>query len=190
MAIDKDSARLLNEYVNGDEAAAQEIFHRYVEKLTALAEKKLSRQIQQRVDAEDIIQSVYRSFFRKAKDDKVRLRRSGDLWRLLAGMTIKKVLQRVEYETAKRRDPAAEVPGALLQDLLAKDPGPEEQDMLPDLLKQFMASLSERPRIVLERRLQGQSQVSISRDLDVSESTIRRILRNLKTSLQQLFLED
>lgn len=61
-----------------------------------------------RFDPEDVVQSVYRSFFRKAENEEFTLKRSGDRWRLLANITIKKTMKRVEFELAKKRDPRVE----------------------------------------------------------------------------------
>src|SRR4051794_29396276 len=88
---DLPSAELLARYRNGDGTAAEELFARYAERLTRLARSRLSRRLAARVDAEDVLQSAYRSFFRLATAGEVVSHQSGDLWRLLVRITLRKV---------------------------------------------------------------------------------------------------
>src|SRR5262245_31380615 len=89
---DTPSAELVARYHRGgDESAAEELFRRYCGRLTALARSRLSQALAARVDAEDVVQSAYRSFFRLARGGDVVLRASGDLWRLLVRITLRKV---------------------------------------------------------------------------------------------------
>src|SRR5262245_3026211 len=94
---DTPSAELLARYRRDDQAAAEELFRRYAGRLTALARSRLSHALAPRVDAEDVVQSAYRSFFVLARDGDVLLRESGDLWRLLVRITLRKV-----YRSARR----------------------------------------------------------------------------------------
>src|SRR4029079_10554541 len=47
----------------GDEGAAAEVFRRFAGRLIALAHTELDARLRRKVDPEDIVQSVYRSFF-------------------------------------------------------------------------------------------------------------------------------
>src|SRR6266567_4708438 len=94
---DVPSAELLARYRQHDDAAAAMLFHRYADRLTRLARSRLSRKLAARVDAEDVILSAYRSFFLLARGAEVTLRQSGDLWRLLVRITLRKV-----YRNARR----------------------------------------------------------------------------------------
>ncbi len=57
------SAQLLIRWREGDQAAADALFRRYAERLIGLVRLRLSEKLARRVDPEDIVQSVYRSFF-------------------------------------------------------------------------------------------------------------------------------
>src|SRR5437016_11133519 len=91
------SAELLARYRQQDAAAAEALFQRYLKRLTQLARSRLSRKLAARVDAEDVVLSAFRSFFRLARGTEVTLRQSGDLWRLLVRITLRKV-----YRNARR----------------------------------------------------------------------------------------
>ena len=84
--------------------AAAEIFNRHVDRLVALAAARLSQKYAQRVDPEDVVQSAFRSFFREAKSGRYTYERSGDLWRLLAGININKLYRHIEYNGAAKRN--------------------------------------------------------------------------------------
>ena len=59
--------------------------------------------MRRRVEPEDVVQSVYRSFFQKAEADRYVLEKTGDLWKLLATITVSKVRGQVEFHTAQKR---------------------------------------------------------------------------------------
>jgi hypothetical protein len=84
---DETSAELLARYRNGDDDAAEELFCRYVTRLTSLARTRLSPKLATRTDPEDVVLSAYRSFFVGVRKGRFRLRRSGDPWRLLVSIT-------------------------------------------------------------------------------------------------------
>ena len=65
---DHASAELLARVQAGDELAAEELFRRFAERLIAVAGARLSARMARRIDAEDVVQSAYRSFFCKARD--------------------------------------------------------------------------------------------------------------------------
>src|SRR5687768_11333472 len=59
-------ASLLRRYRRGEEDAATELYLRYAGRLRVLADTRASPELKQRVDPEDIVQSVFRTFFRRA----------------------------------------------------------------------------------------------------------------------------
>ncbi len=79
-----DSRELLVRYQRGDPTAAEAIFARYANRLLALARSRLSPKLARRVDADDVVQSTYRSFFvRRARENLSPKAKAtcGDCWR-------------------------------------------------------------------------------------------------------------
>lgn len=201
--MDDESIRLLQEYVDGNSDAATEIYNKYVSRLIALARKKISPKLNARFDAEDVVQSAYRSFFRKAKDDQIVLTRSGDLWRVLATFTFYKTLKRIEQETGQGNTPDVEVRGSVwIDDLIQDEPTAEQVNLVIDQLQHYMERLSPRDRLIVELRLQGESVADIAEELkqhteqlgenvaNTQEAVIRRVIREAKKSLRaRLFQE-
>lgn len=195
---DMISRELLQGVLGGDAGAAEAIFARYVTRLIALARRRISPRLAQRIDPEDVVQSAYRSFFVRAAQGDFVLRRGGDLWRLLAAITLNKLRHQVDRHTAARRNlareqpaPADSVPGGpSWADLLASgEPGPDEALAVVDLLEQFMRSLPAPHRQLLEFRLQGRTIEEIATLVDRSQRTVRRQLEMLRARLQRQFYD-
>ena len=174
-----DSRELLAHFQAGDSTAAKRIFDRYVERLIALAAARLAPSLRRRVDPEDVVQSAYRSFFVHAQDGEYALRRAGDLWRLLASITLHKLHGQVERHTAGRRDfrrereptQSAHDDSVPLQDPAAVEPSPAEVIALVEQLALFVQRLGDDCRLALQHRLAGESIEQIAKQLDRSPRT-------------------
>ena len=189
---DQESMNLLKRVRDQDSDAAMELFHRYLNRLIALVRTRLSNKLARRLDPEDVVQSAYRSFFTAAQDGRFELQRSGDLWRLLAAITINKLGKQVERHTAAKRDYAAEQAidsadasvRAVQPELLARDPTPAEATMLVEQVELLMSDFDEVQRKMLEMRLAGHTVGEIADEINRSERTVRRLLDKVKDKLQ------
>src|SRR5262249_48798612 len=103
------SSVLLQGCRDGDETAAEALYSRFVKRLTALARSRLSPRLSSRTDPEDIVQSVFRSFFVDARDGRFSLSRGGDLWRLLSAIAKHKLSRQVRHAAAFRRSLSREL---------------------------------------------------------------------------------
>ncbi|WP_435008704.1 sigma-70 family RNA polymerase sigma factor [Tundrisphaera lichenicola] len=178
---------LLERFRGGDDRAAEELFERYFERLTSLARSRLSARLARRTDPEDIVLSVYRSFFVEAKEGRYVLSRGGDLWRLLSAMTRHKLLKRVRHESAARRSFEIEVSlDRVAEEGLhgrQSDPTPEAALALADELERVFSLLDPSGRRVLELRLQGLQLSEIAEDVGRSERSVRRSLAQIRALL-------
>ena len=190
---DDASIDLVARWRKGDQQAAAELFRRYAERLIALAHRRLSTKLSQRVHAEDVVQSVYCSFFVGARDGRFVLNRSGDLWRLLVAITLHKLQHQVKRHTAGKRAVAKEQPlggnGDSLYGIptlfLAREPSSDEAVALTDLLEQVMRDLDPRERRMIELRLQGYGLGEIADETGRSRPTVRRVLERVKHQLER-----
>lgn len=186
--IDGTSSELFIRYQSGDDEAAEEIFQRYLERLTRLARSRLSPRLASRTDPEDVVLSAWRSFFLGARAGKFALRRSGDLWRLLASITLHKVHRQARRHTAERRSVGMEQSLERMQEFLPAanpEPSPEDALALAEELETVMTQLEAFGRRVLELRLQGETLAAIAADTKRSERTVRRRLAHLRERLAQ-----
>jgi len=169
----------------GDQNAARELFDSYVDRLLPLARRRISQRLASRVDAEDIVQSVFRTFFARLKDDRFDLADQDDLFRLLVRITVHKTLRQVAHHKAAKRDPGQELPQGdaaheqLLQ-LLTTEPTPDAAVMFIDQLEHFMGQLPQADRQILELRMQGFSTDEIAKRLNSYDRKVRRVLERIR----------
>jgi RNA polymerase sigma factor (sigma-70 family) len=177
----------------GDDAAAAKLFHRFASRLVALAHTRLDKRIRQVVGAEDVVQSVFKSFFRRAADDQLELKDWESLWGLLVVITIRKCGKRARHFFGPRRDLRKEVSAALPTDqsdtdweFMARGPEPADALVLVDLLEQIKAELSEREQRILELRLEGYTVPEISEQVGRTEYTVSGALRRIRRHLRKI----
>ncbi|MEO1528446.1 MAG: ECF-type sigma factor [Planctomycetota bacterium] len=194
---DEDSVDLLSRWKNGDESAANQLFDRYVDRLIRLARTRLSNRMQRRIEPEDVVQSAYRSFFRKAGENQYTLQQSGDLWKLLATITLFKVRGQVEFHTAKKRGVYAEESTGgndevseyrIRPEAVAEDPTPEDATAVVEQVQSVMQRLDPQQRQILELALQNHDVDHISQEIQRSGRTVRRALQQIRDELESRLL--
>lgn len=167
--------------------AAQALFERYSQRLCALAAELIDHRMARRVAPDDVVQSAFRTFFRRTSEGEFRIDHSGALWKLLAEITRRKVSQQRRREYAQRRSVKAEVE---LPDegqfLAAEEPSPEEALMLCEQVEELLAGMRPLTGDVLRMKLAGHSAAEITAALNISNSTLRRIIDRLELRLNRL----
>ncbi len=188
-----DSLQLFTGAQEGQSQAAQQLFDRYVERLLALARSRMSPQLRAREDEEDVVQSVCRSFFARAREGQFVLERSGDLWRLLAAITINKVRSKAEFHGAAKRKLGREVATGGAEDdsagstppTVGREPAPDDLAAVQEELRHVMAPLAPHHRQMLEMRLQGESVEDIAAATQRTEHQVRRVLGKVRDELER-----
>jgi RNA polymerase sigma factor (sigma-70 family) len=180
-----DTVNLIERCRRGDQDASRELFDSYVERLLPLARSRISQRLASRVDPEDVIQSVFRTFFTRLKDDQFSIHDQDDLFRLLVRITVHKSLRQVAHHKAAKRDPNQEVPQSadsqehLLQ-LLASEPTPDEAVLFLDHLEKFLSVLPQDDRRILELKMQGYSTEEIAKQIHSYDRKVRRVLERIR----------
>jgi RNA polymerase sigma factor (sigma-70 family) len=184
---------LVERWRAGDEQAATELFFRYADRLIALVRSRLSSKLAKRFDPEDVIQSVYHSFFADARAGRYQIERGGDLWQLLVTVTLHKLQGQVQRHTAQKRGVKAEQHFGSEDSLLriqayvqGQEPSPVEVVALTDELEQVMRRLEPLQRRILVLRLQGYNLDEVAAQANCTERTVRRVLDRVKEHLKQL----
>jgi RNA polymerase sigma-70 factor (ECF subfamily) len=185
---------LLERFRGGDDSAAEALFARYFQRLTSLARSRLSARLARRTDPEDIVQSVYRSFFVGVRQGRYTLGRGGDLWRLLTSITKHKLLRQVRHQGADRRSIEVERSLDRVDEGTfrgrERDPTPEEALALADEMERVFAQLDPFGRRVLELRLQGLQIAAIAEDTGRAERSVRRTLARIRELLSEQLAHD
>jgi RNA polymerase sigma-70 factor (ECF subfamily) len=189
MAADGPFTHLMSCLQQGHPDAARHIFQRYAQRLVALAANRLPAAVQTKEAPEDVVQSVFRTFFRRQAEGRFVVDDWDRLWKLLAAITIHKCGHRLERWLADCRDVRREQgppqgDTSYTDDWRIADPSPTpaEAVLLRETLEEMLQRLSERQRPVVLLRLQGYSIAEIAEQLRCSERTI---LRHLEAARDQ-----
>jgi RNA polymerase sigma-70 factor (ECF subfamily) len=195
MASDPSFADVMARLRAGQNDAATQVFNRFASRLLTLARKQLDPLVLQKVDPEDVVQSVFRSFFVHNISGRFGEFESWDnLWGMLVVLTQWKCGRRMDYFHAACRDVdrevSAEVPARdeSYADLGVRDdePTPAEAAMLTDTVERLMKCLEGSHREVLTLSLQGYAPAEISGQLGCTERTVYRVLERVKQWLEAM----
>ncbi|MCA9171364.1 MAG: hypothetical protein KDB23_27025, partial [Planctomycetales bacterium] len=146
---------LLRRIRGGDEDAATKLYYRYSQRLIQLARANTAADLATRFDPEDVVQSVFRSFFRRAAGGCYDVPEGGELWRLLLVLALNKVRALAVHHRAKKRDVGQTVNPSLMEDLETKQAASNPEHILAMVVEELLATMSATERRVVELRIEG-----------------------------------
>src|SRR5688572_16544922 len=107
LANNADSERtdesLLRFYREGDESAAASLYRRYAPRLRMLAQQHCTPNFAGRFDADDVLQSVFATFFRGVRSRNYTVPSNGEIWALLTVIAVNKIRGLIEHHQAGKR---------------------------------------------------------------------------------------
>jgi RNA polymerase sigma-70 factor (ECF subfamily) len=181
---------LLQRLRQGSEDAATQLYLRYVHRLRALTEAKCSADLARQVDAEDIVQSVFGSFFRGTSQGYYDVPAGEELWRLFVVIALNKIRAKGNYHRAAKRDSRLTVAGPDLEGLAAR--GRDEGDLafLRLTVAEALEKLHPQHKQVVTLRIEGHEVAEIAERTGRSHRTVERILQQARERLTQLLQGD
>ena len=169
----------------GADSAAADLDEQYRAKLCRLVEREMNRRFRRKEDPEDVVQSAFRTFYRRNAKGEFRIDSSVDLWRLLEKITRRKILKHVEKLGAGKRDPKREEhPEG--DELRGQAPTPEEAAIAADLVEKATAGLDETYMEILHMRLQNYTEEEIAAKLGCTRAFVRNKLKRIRDRLEKL----
>lgn len=187
---DDNDRELVHRFVAGDRDAATEIYHRYARRLRALADAQCSTTLASRIEADDIVQSVFRSFFRRASEGDYDVPQGEELWRLLLVIALHKIRDSARLHSAAKRDARRTVSGGDSHLLSVESPDEQPAVVLRMVVDEILGRLSESNRHVIELRIQGLEIAEISDRLGRSKRSVERILQGFRETIARQLCED
>lgn len=187
---------LLDQWKSGSQAAANELYGRYAQRLCRQVERRIGRHLQGRFEAGDVLQSAFRTFFRHAANGEFQIDHTGDLWNLLVTITLNKIRGQVEHHCACKRDPRRElrIGDHVFPDEIAREPSETDAIALDDELETLLAKLGGTVAEIVRLRLAGHTTVEIASHIGCSRVTVWRKLDRasylLRTRLQEFAKHD
>ena len=184
----------------GDSAAANRIWQHYFDRLVRAVRARLYGQNRAVSDEEDIVLSVFDSFYNAAEKGRFPdLSDRDDLWRLLLRMSARKVVDKRRHDLRQRRggdvivhslDQISETDGANLFEAIGDEPSPEMVLMMGESVEEFFSHLGVgQLRELAGAKLEGYSNAELAGRFGCSERTIERRLHLIREKCQQEVLE-
>jgi RNA polymerase sigma-70 factor (ECF subfamily) len=181
--------------VASDAAAArdpdpQALLARFSRRLIGLARAHLDGRLQHKVDPEDVVQSVYKSFLLRYGDAALG-EGSESLWGLLTLITIRKCADRARYHHAECRTleretvAAAGDSTAVWLQASGREPTPDEAAVLAETVEELLRDLKGDERKIVELSLQGYTTQEISEQTRRAERSVRRLRERIRRHLEQ-----
>jgi len=166
-------------------------FDHFTRRLIGLARAHLDVRVQHKIEPEDVVQSVYRSFFLRYGADLPANQEIEGLWPLLTLITVRKCADRVRYFQAERRNLSREAATggddrpAPWQEAVGREPTPEHVAVLAETLENLLGGLDAADRPIIELSLQGYSTPEISERLGRAERSVRRLRERVRKQLER-----
>lgn len=187
---DDELTRMIEGLRTGDSQVLLEFWKRYEGPLERIAERNLAAGMRRRFGADDVVQSVCRTFFRRMQGGEFQFGDAESLWRLLCAITLTKLREKARYHQRAKRGLQNELPPVESDraDVFAPEspgPRPDEAAEFTDLMETVLAALDEEERQVLELKLQDCTHEEVAERLGCSERTVRRVLKRVQTRLEQ-----
>ncbi len=187
-ADEPSDGELLERFRRGEQFAATVLYLRYAPRLLALAEARCSSGLAHRLDCEDIVQSVFGRFFRRARSGGYEVPVGAELWNLLLVIALNKIRAAEAYHRAGKRDIRATTTADGLEDSAEGIPRSQapSDPALQLMVHEALERLDEPLRQAVELRLHGYEVREIAERTGRPQRTVERLLQEARAELKGL----
>lgn len=186
MQIENDSDHsLLKQYRRGFDDAPTQLYLRYAERLRSLAARESSPGLAARIDPDDIVQSVFRTFFRRAAEGQYDVPEGEEIWKILLVIALNKIRGLGDFHRAARRDMRRTVTGETYDRAIEEEAGRQESALtiLRLVIDEILNSLPPSHRPIVELRIEGYEVAEIAERTQRSKRTVERVLQEFRQRL-------
>jgi RNA polymerase sigma-70 factor, ECF subfamily len=179
---------LLNRFRTGEQEAARQIYERYAERLEALVASQTAADLQTRFDAEDVVQSVFRTLFRRVAHGLYDVPAGEELWQLLLVLALNKTRKLATYHRAQKRDVGRTSGSDRLEASSQPVDGRDQAawQLLKLMVDDLLSELPESNRQIVKLRIEGYRTDDIRRATQRSKRTVERVLQDFRHKLSAL----
>ncbi|MDX1925238.1 MAG: sigma-70 family RNA polymerase sigma factor [Pirellulaceae bacterium] len=188
-----DDQSLLQRYRRGDDDAATELYMRYAHRLQALTNAQTSNDLKQRVDNEDLVQSIFRTFFRRVARGQYDVPDGEELWKLLLVIGLNKIRSTAIHHRAHKRDIGRTSSGDAALEVQKIQTNQSDETGLLTLemtIDELLSQLPPQYREIVNHRIAGYDVAEIAEMTKRSKRTVERILQAFRNQLGDLLKED
>jgi RNA polymerase sigma-70 factor, ECF subfamily len=159
---------------------ARLLYEKFAGPMRAVVKGRIGRDLSTRIEADDIVQSTFKSFFRRAAKSGYEVPSEDELWRLLLVMAVNKVRKRGVYHRAAKRD-VRKTFSAPLDTVKDRDRGVASE--LVSLVDELIADFTDSDKEIVNLRMQGCSVDEIHNSVERSKRTVERVLQRFRQLL-------
>jgi RNA polymerase sigma factor (sigma-70 family) len=175
------------------EVFASAVFQRYSLRLLCLANDRLGRDIRGKISPEDVVQSAFKSFFRRLKDFSFEHEGTDAIWGLLSIITIRKcrkwdAFYRCDKRAVQRERPNDSRLAGQVRNT-STEPGPEDALVVEELLEKLFCEFEPRQQQMILLRIDGCSVEEIAAQCQSSCRTVARTIASAKQLLAELLFD-
>ena len=175
---------LLIRLKSGEEDAATGIYLRYAQRLRLLATSQAGRSLSVRLDADDVVQSVFRTFFRRAAQGHYDIPDGEELWKLFLVLALNKIRGLGTHHRAAKRDVSQTADlSKLYGEPAAYLPDDSAYGILRMTIDDILNSLPEPQRLMVVMRIEGSDIQQIAEATQRSKRSVERALQNFRQRL-------
>ena len=142
-----------------------------------MAHAKFSKLLQSRLDADDIVQSVFRRFFEATSEGNYDCPTDEELWSVLLVITLNRLRTEEVFQRAGKRDIRRNVNMDALNELTAFSRSNFATSCLRESVEESLEKLPEHFGRVIKLRLEGFEVAEIAEQVGRSKRTVERILQ-------------
>jgi len=183
----EDDRDLLDRFKHGDQDGATSIYYRYVRRLLALVRAQSSSELATRVEADDIVQSVFRTFFRRAVQGEYDVPEGDELWKLFLVIAVNKIRSTADFYHAAKRDIRRTVTGAAVERFGDRSAEEEAARTLKLVVDDLLEKLSPTHQQIIRLRIDGCEVNEIALQMKSSKRSVERVLQGFRQLLSSQF---
>lgn len=183
---------LLKRFQNRDFDAATQLYVRYAQRIRNLAQSQCSTALARQIEPDDIVQSVFGSFFRRAAQGEYQVPDGNELWRLLLSIALNKIRAKGIYHSAHKRDARRTTQMAAVEKWV--EPARQGDDAVPYaflkmVIHEAMEELSHAEKTMIALRIDGYEVAEIAEKTKTSKRSVERSLQEFRSRLALILVD-
>jgi RNA polymerase sigma factor (sigma-70 family) len=175
-----------------DERAAELVHDFCRPRLTAFARSRIFPKLLQRVDADDVVQETFQSFFHGVYANRFQIDTTSELWNTLLAICMNKIRTESQHHTRKKRSFDREEQheefgsgtDATASSMVAGSAPYGTQNVLAQL-RSILGDMDSRDQEVMLDSIRGMSNTDIAEKNECSERSVRRVFQRIRGRLQE-----
>ncbi|MFK7736007.1 MAG: sigma-70 family RNA polymerase sigma factor [Pirellulaceae bacterium] len=199
MTDNKNVSHWIEQVKQGDSAAANDLWHHYFDRLVRIVRQRIYGRNRAVSDEEDVVVSVFESFYRAAEKGRFPdLADRDDLWKLLLRMASRKVIDNRRHAKRQRRGGEVETfsldqsqgesesEQRMLAEAIGDEPTPEMALCLQESVEKLFSHLGGgQLQELAVAKLEGYTNAELAKRFQCSERTIERRLHLIREKCRQ-----